>query len=166
MTAMDEFKVKDANGVVRMIKKRMKDFKGSDRCWNIERGLLENLSGPSAATRVQDLLLTLFPSKDHVVKEAACLAEIQKLISADGFKMLPYTEQATIKFAASLVQAVENVTPHLLKVGNVSESSVVLWQACAFFVGTRAVPPPMQLSSFTLVVMQLLPSFILWRILL
>ena len=132
VVAMDEFKVKDANGVVKMIGKRKKDFRGSDRCWLIEKGLLENLSGDSAAARVQELLLSKFPAKDRAVAETVCIAEVQKLISVDGFKMLPFTEQATIKFAAQLGQAVENETTKQLKVANVSESSVMLWQACVF----------------------------------
>ena len=156
VAAMDEFKVKDANGVVRMIAKRKKDFKGWDRCWLIEKGLLENLSGESAAARVQQLLLSKFPAADREITEAACLAEVQKIISSDGFCMLPFTEQATVKFAATLVQAVENASTKLLKVANVSESSVVLWQACSFFVGIEATPAQM----LPLRIMPLLRPFI------
>ena len=126
--------MKDAAGVIKMLTGKHRQLKGQDRHIEIEESLLHMMSGRGAAERVRDLLLSIFPSAAHRIDESQCLLRINKLLGEDGFRYLPYTQQAELQFAAQVVTAVQAETTGKLKLTQVSQTFIMLWQQCAHFL--------------------------------
>ena len=134
MSFMDQDKVKESTGVVKLLERRGRTLKGEDSWWHVEFGLLNMLSGSTAADRTKQVLLNMFPSQKYAVAEATVLTQIQGLIAAPSFKFLPVDQQSAVRFAATMVAAVDGEATKTLKMNAVSDTFVLLWQACVHFL--------------------------------
>ena len=130
---MTNQKVSSSDGVQLLLTKSRSDLLGTDEHFVIEIGLLHMLSGVGASARCKAMLLQAFPCKARAVSETVAMARVQAMISSDGFKYLPPTEQASIKYTATLITAIEHETTRELKLTNVSQTLVEVWQAASHF---------------------------------
>ena len=126
-------KANSADTVMKMLKNCRRKLKADDDCFDVEVGLLHMLCGDTARIRIRDVLSSKMPTADKAIDEATAAQSVRDILAHDGFRFLPQTEQAVVRFCGTLIAAVNNGTTHELKLTSVSESIVQLWQQCKFF---------------------------------
>ena len=126
-------KANSSDSVMKMIKNCRRKLKAYDDCFEVELGLLNMLCGDTAGIRIRDVLSSKMPTAEKAIDEATAAQSLRDIVAHDGFRFLPVTEQAVVRFCGTLIAAVANGTTQELKLTSVSESIVHLWQQCAFF---------------------------------
>ena len=112
-------------------------LKGADSLWQVEKGLIDALSGTQAEIRVKRLVLGCFPTADKAITPTQTIQELKKLIAADGFCFLPTNLQSIVRFSVTMVDAIEQQSLAKLKLDNLTTITSDCWMRCKFFLRFR-----------------------------
>ena len=109
-------------------------FKGTDKSFAVEGSLISMLAGQASTMRVKALLMKAFPSAEKNRDCEATMAELKLHTAAEGFKYLPAKLQNIVRYAITMVKAVDNQNTDALKLGSMGAISTECWRRCAFFL--------------------------------
>ena len=131
---LESAKVSCAADLKQCFEDHRRDLFGSDPFFGLEEWLLECLHGDAAKERVKTLIRAAFPAQDRIITVADSLLQLQALVGADSFKLLPTSAQSELRFAVKMAAAVSSGTIAQIKTGQISQFWTECWQSLPFFV--------------------------------
>ena len=129
----EQEKANSADAVMKLLRCSRKKLLAADEMFAVEIGLLNMLCGATAKQRVREVLSSKLAAADREVTEEQAAQSIRDIVAHDGFRFLPHTEQAVVRFTGTMLAAIQNGTTDDLKLTQVGETIVHLWQQCGHF---------------------------------